>query len=149
MGWRIFYSYAHEDAEWRQRLETYLAPLKQQKKIVEWHDRQIQPGANWDAEINENLDLSDLILFLVSPDFIASDYIFGVEVDRALARLKRQEVKVVPVLLRPCLWTDSRFSELQFTLRRRFAIWSARTLQLHVARRPASNHTASTPRLTS
>lgn len=114
MSWRIFYSYAHEDAALRQRLATYLAPLKQQKKIVEWHDRQIMPGSNWDNEISENLDSADLILFLVSADFLASDYIFGVEVDRALARLKRQEAKVVPVLLRPCLWEDSRFSELQF-----------------------------------
>jgi len=124
MSWRIFYSYAHEDADLRRRLATYLAPLKQQNKIVEWHDRQIQPGANWDAEISENLDSSDLILFLVSPDFLASDYIFGVEVDRALARLKRQEVKVVPLLLRPCLWEDSRFSELQFIPRDGEAITS-------------------------
>jgi TIR domain-containing protein/HEAT repeat protein len=113
MAWRVFYSYSHKDADLRERLGTYLAPLVQQKKIIEWHDRKIEPGANWDTEIKAELDAADLILLLVSADFLASEYCFGAELERALFRLKRGEVKVVPVLLRPCLWKESRFSELQ------------------------------------
>jgi TIR domain len=113
MAWRVFYSYSHEDAEIRDKLGTCLAPLKHQDKIVEWHDRKIAPGAEWHAEISAQLDSAHLILLLISADFLASEYCFGVEVERALARLKRNEVKVVPVLLRPCLWEDSRFSQLQ------------------------------------
>lgn len=113
MTWRVFYSYSHKDAELRAKLATYLAPLRQQNKIVEWHDRKIEPGADWEREISDQLDSANLILLLVSEEFLASDYCFGVEVDRALARLKRGEVKVVPILLRPCLWQESRFSELQ------------------------------------
>ena len=113
MLWRVFYSYSHRDVKLRERLATYLAPLRQQKKIVEWHDRKIEPGANWESEISSQLDSADLILLLVSEDFLASDYCFGVEVERALARLKRGEVRVVPILLKPCLWQESRFSELQ------------------------------------
>jgi hypothetical protein len=97
----------------RERLGTYLAALKQQLKISEWHDRKIEPGANWDAEINAQLDSADLILLLVSADFLASEYCFGAEVEKALMRLRRGEVKVVPVLLKPCLWEESRHSEPQ------------------------------------
>jgi hypothetical protein len=113
MTWRVFYSYSHRDAELRERLGTYLAPLRQQNKIVEWHDRKIEPGADWEREISDQLNSADLILLLVSEEFLASDYCFGVEVERALARLKRGETRVVPILLRPCLWQESRFSELQ------------------------------------
>lgn len=113
MAWRVFYSYSHRDAEWRDRLGTYLAPLKYQNKIEEWHDRKIEPGADWGKEISVQLASANLILLLVSADFLASDYCFGIEVETALGRLKRGEVKVVPVLLKPCLWEESRFSELQ------------------------------------
>lgn len=124
MAWRVFYSYSHKDADLRERLGTYLAPLKQQLKISEWYDRKIEPGANWDTAINDQLDSADLILLLVSADFLASEYCFGVEVEKVLARLKRAEVKVVPVLLRPCLWEESRFSELQIIPRDAKAITS-------------------------
>lgn len=113
MAWRVFYSYSHKDADLRERLGTYLAPLKQQLKISEWHDRKIEPGADWDTEISAQLDSADLILLLVSADFLASEYCFGAEVEKSLLRLKRGDVKVVPVLLKPCLWEESRFSELQ------------------------------------
>src|SRR5690349_8907476 len=127
MTWRVFYSYAHEDGEFRQRLGTHLAPLRQQKKIVEWHDRKIEPGANWDAEISAQLESSHLILLLVSAEFLASDYCFGVEIEKAMSRLKRGEVKVVPILLKPCLWQESRFCDLQIIPRDAKAItsWSS------------------------
>jgi len=113
MAWQVFYSYSHKDADLCERLRTYLVPLKKKSKISEWYDRKIEPGTNWDTEINAQLDSANLILFLVSADFLASEYCFGVEVEKALERLKRREVKVVPILLKPCLWEESRFSELQ------------------------------------
>jgi TIR domain len=113
MTWQVFYSYCHEDAKLRKELGTHLAPLRHQRKIDEWHDREIKPGSEWQVEINAKLSSAHLILLLVSADFLASEYCFGVEVEQALARLKRNEVEVIPVLLRPCLWEDSRFSQLQ------------------------------------
>jgi hypothetical protein len=71
------------------------------------------------------LESAHLILLLLSADFLASEYCFGVEVQRALARLKRGEVKVVPILLKPCLWEESRFSELQLIPRDAKAIASS------------------------
>jgi TIR domain/HEAT repeats len=112
-AWNVFYSYAHEDEPMRERLATHLAPLVQKKRMVEWCDRQILPGGDWDKEISDKLDSAHLILLLVSPDFLASDYCFGVEIERSLARLKAGSAHVVPVLLRSCLWQESRFSELQ------------------------------------
>ncbi|HWT38066.1 MAG TPA: toll/interleukin-1 receptor domain-containing protein [Paraburkholderia sp.] len=113
MARRVFYSYSHVDAELRANLASHLAPLVQQGKIEEWHDRKITPGKDWDQEISDALDSADIILLLVSADFLASEYSFGVEVDRALALVKEKDIHVIPVLLRPCLWEESRFSALQ------------------------------------
>jgi hypothetical protein len=113
MTWRVFYSYSHDDAELRDRLATHLAPLKHRKQIAEWHDREIAPGADWNAEISAQLESADLIVLLLSADFLASDYCFGVEVNRALARLKAGEVRVAPIIVKPCYWEESVFSELQ------------------------------------
>jgi hypothetical protein len=125
MAWRLFYSYSHKDAELRDRLGTHLAPLKHQQKISEWHDRKIEPGANWDTEISSQLESAHLILLLVSADFLASEYCFGVEVEKAMSRLKHGEVKVAPILLKPCLWEESRFSEFQIIPRdaRPITLW--------------------------
>ena len=114
MAWRVFYSYSHEDRELRKDLSRCLAPLVQRNKIVEWYDRDIEPGADWAHEISERMDSADLILLLLSQSYLASEYCFGIEADKALARLKRGEAKVVPILLKPCLWDESRFSDLQF-----------------------------------
>jgi hypothetical protein len=113
MTWRVFYSYSHDDAVLRNRLATHLAPLKHKKQITEWHDREIAPGADWNAEISAQLESADLVVLLLSADFLASDYCFGVEVDRALARLKAGEVRVAPIIVKPCYWEESVFSELQ------------------------------------
>lgn len=124
MSWRIFYSYAHKDDELRKELITFLGPLRQQHKITEWHDRQIDPGALWNKEIKHELSEANLILFLISPEFLDSDYCFGVEVETALDRMKRGEAKVVPILMRPCLWEESRFSALQLLPRDAKAVCS-------------------------
>ena len=124
MSWRVFYSYAHKDSELLKQLITFLGPLRQQRRISEWFDREIPPGAEWDKEIRSELSRANLILFLLSPEFLDSDYCFGVEVTTALDRMKRCEAKVVPILLRPCLWEDSRFSALQIIPRDAKAIGS-------------------------
>lgn len=125
MSWRVFYSYSSSDAVWRDRLATYLAPLKRQKRILEWYDRKIEPGADWNSQISTELDSADLFLVLISADFLASDYCFGVEMERALVRLKRGEAKLVPVLVKPCLWQESVFSEIQMIPRGAKAVASS------------------------
>ena len=114
MQWRVFYSYSHKDTDLRDRLGIHLAPLRFQNKITEWYDRKIEPGSDWEQEISKNMDLADLFLFLVSPDFLASEYCFGIEVERALSRLKENTTRIVPVLLKKMSVAELRFSNLQF-----------------------------------
>lgn len=109
----ILFSYAREDEKLRDELEKYLAPLKRSKKIVCWHDRRIRAGDTWSVEISQHLDTADIILLLVSADFLDSDYCNTVEVKRALERHAKGEVYVVPVILRPADWTNETFAQLQ------------------------------------
>jgi TIR domain len=124
MAWRVFYSYSHKDSDPRDLLRTFLAPLKHSGKIEQWDDREIKPGLNWQTEINKRIETADLIVFLISPDFLNSEYCLGVEVEKALERLKTGAVTVVPILMRECLWEESIFSELQMIPRGGKAIFS-------------------------
>lgn len=113
MAWKVFYSYAHEDEAHRRQLGTALAPLRRAGLIEDWHDRLIVPGSDWNAQIEARTATADLYLVLLSPDFLDSDYGLGVEMEQAFSRVKRGEARLVPVLLRPCLWELSAFSALQ------------------------------------
>jgi hypothetical protein len=110
---KIFYSYSHKDEKLREKLETYLAILRYQKLIEEWHDRKIAAGSEWAGDIDKYLNSADVILFLVSADFIASRYCYDIEVTRALERHDAGEARVLPIILRPCNWMDAPFGKLQ------------------------------------
>lgn len=75
----IFYSYAHEDEKLRERLEKHLSLLRQQGVITEWYDRQIVAGTDWTQAIDNHLKTASIILLLISPDFLASDYCYSIE----------------------------------------------------------------------
>lgn len=97
----LFYSYAHEDEPLRDELQRHLKILQLRGLIAPWHDRAILPGQAWDSEIHAELQRAELVLLLLSVDFLASDYILGVELKTALARAEAGSAAVVPVLLRP------------------------------------------------
>jgi hypothetical protein len=97
----------------RERLEAHLSTLKREKVILGWHDRKIEPGADWKGQIDKHLETSDIVLLLISADFLASDYCYDIELDRALARHDSGEARVIPIILRPCDWPNSRFGKLQ------------------------------------
>ncbi len=110
---KVFYSYAHEDRDLCERLKRFLTPLRHTNVIADWYDRDISAGEEWEKQIDDHLNSADLIVLLVSADFIASDYCWGVEVKRAMERHGKGEARVVPVILRPCHWDDAPFSKLQ------------------------------------
>ena len=110
---KIFYSYAHEDEHLRDELSAYLGVLRQNNKIEEWHDRKIRPGINFNTEISDEIENTDVILFLISKDFLNSDYCFGIEVNKAFELQKTHSIEIIPILLKPCLFEESRFSQLQ------------------------------------
>jgi len=110
---KIFYCYANEDHMLRDELEKHLSPLKRLGRITEWYDRAIKAGAEWDREIATWLDTADIILLLVSSDFIHSDQSYSIEMQRALERHERREAHVISVLLRPVDWDETPLSKLQ------------------------------------
>src|SRR6266567_4117651 len=113
MSIELFYSYAHEDEPLRQELEKHLSLLKRQGYITGWHDRDISAGQEWKHEIDSHLDSAQIILLLVSPDFMASDYCYDIEVKRAIQRHESGEARVIPVILRPVDWKDAPFGKLR------------------------------------
>lgn len=115
MAARVFMSYSHKDEALRDQLEVQLAMLKRQGLIEVWHDRRLSPGDHFDVSIHEELDAADVILLLVSPDFLASDYCYRIEKARALARHRRGEARVISVILRPCEWQQTALSRYLVT----------------------------------
>lgn len=109
----LFCSYASDDEEHLTRLLAHLALLKRENKISEWHNRKILPGDDWNESIMRKLELARVFLLLVSADFMASDYIWGKELKRALERNARKEAVVVPVIVKPVDWHSSPFGKLQ------------------------------------
>lgn len=108
----IFFSYSHVDENLRNQLEIHLSTLKRQGLIETWHDRRIIAGDEFDTAISDNMDKADVILLLVSADFIASDYCYSKEMARALERHHAGECRVIPVILRPCDWKHTPLAKL-------------------------------------
>lgn len=100
---KIFISYAHEDEDYKDKLVKHLSGLRNNGYISEWTDREILPGQLWDRQIKKNLEEADIVLFLVSSDFMASGYIHDKEIAKAMGRHERGEgVRIIPFVLRPC-----------------------------------------------
>src|SRR5437879_5129309 len=110
---KLFYSYAHKDERWRKKIETHLIMLQRQGYIVSWHDRNITAGATWANEIDTHLTTADIILLLISPDFLASKYCYSVEMISAMERHYAGEARVIPIILRPTHWKGAPFEQLQ------------------------------------
>lgn len=108
----VFFSYSHEDEALRDRLEKALATMRRQGLIEAWHDRRLKVGDDFDKGVRSELERADVILLLVSPDFIASDYCNDVEMTRAIERHESGEARVIPVILRACDWHPTPFGGL-------------------------------------
>ena len=109
----VFISYAHVDESWKDELVIHLANLKRQGKIRAWQDRDIEAGTEWDAAIKQQLETAEIILLLITPRFIASDYCFDLEMQRAVERHNQGTARVIPIMVKPCDWQGSPFSKLQ------------------------------------
>ena len=108
----VFFSYTHVDESLRDQLEIHLSLLKREGLITAWHDRRIVAGSNLDDSIDEQLERADIILLLVSANFIASEYCFATEMKRAMERHKAGEARIIPVILRACDWHTAPFGKL-------------------------------------
>ena len=113
MVYKIFFCYAHEDEPYLNRLKSHLRPLQRQGLIDTWHDRDISAGTEWEKEISKHLHEAEIILLLVSPDFVNSDYCYSKELQVALERHERREALVIPIILRHVHWQETPISKLQ------------------------------------
>ena len=109
----VLFSYAREDEGLRDKLGKQLKALEVEGVVRAWYDRDIVAGQRWDDEIDARLNSADIILLLVSSDFLASDYCRTVEIERALERDAAGEACVIPVILRPCQWQRTVLGSLQ------------------------------------
>src|SRR5689334_3406462 len=108
----VFFSYVKRDKMLRDRLEEHLSNLKYKGLVQTWHDRDILAGSDWLEQIDISLHNSQIILLLISSTFMASDYCYGKEMQQALQLHAQKKATVIPILLRPVLYTDAPFARL-------------------------------------
>lgn len=110
---KVFYCYAREDSALRDELAKHLRPLRREGLITEWHDREIEAGTHWEQEIEKQLNTSSIILLLISPDFINSDYAYGIEMEKAIKLHQADQARVIPIILRPSDWEHTPVATIQ------------------------------------
>lgn len=110
---KVFISYSHKDDGHRNALENHLSSLKRSGLITTWSDRKLQAGDDWANSIDSNLEEANIILFLVSSDFIASDYCIDIEFKRAIEKHRLGEATLIPIIVRDCDWKDSELGKIQ------------------------------------
>ena len=113
MALDIFMSYSHKDTLLRDELATHLSNLKRQGVISEWYDGDIAPGTDWNEQIELHLNTAQLILLLISADFLASDFCYSNQMQQAISRHKANQARVIPIILRPTDWEGAPFSHLK------------------------------------
>ena len=119
---KVFVSYAHADHSLKQEFDQHLSVLKHGTFVDVWSDPDIPPGAEWNDQILRRLDEADLILMLVSPAFLASEFIRTTEMPRAMERHVAGTAKVIPIILRDVAWRSTALSKLQALPRRAVSI---------------------------
>lgn len=110
---KLFISYSHKDREHCVAMINHLSSLKRNTHMDHWQDGEILPGANWNAVINKHLEEADIVVFLLSADFLASSFIYENEIKKAIEKFNRHEQVLIPVMLRLCDIEDTFFDKIQ------------------------------------
>lgn len=99
----LFISYSHKDKDpWLERLQVHLKPLEKEGIIQRWDDTLIRPGKNWMNKIRSALNSAKIGIFLVSADFLASDFISKEELPPLLAAADKRGITILVVILGHC-----------------------------------------------
>ena len=109
----VFISYSHADEQYKLTLEKHLSLLKRNNIIQTWNDRKIVAGEDWDKKIKIELENSQIILLLVSVDFLDSNYCYEVEIKRAIEKHEKGEAILIPIILRKCTWQETNLGKIQ------------------------------------
>ena len=108
-----FVAYSKADSDAVDRLLVHLKGLEYEGVIETWYDQQLAPGDEWDAKIHAELSAADVVIFCVSADLLATDYVQRVEIPEAITRHNRGEATVIPIIFRRCSWEGSALGKLQ------------------------------------
>lgn len=95
-----FISYSHQDMKYKEKLLNHFSSINKAYDIDIWHDGCINAGGDINREVLKNLDSANLILLLLSPSYISSDFCYNIEMKRAFERYKNGECLIVPILLK-------------------------------------------------
>ncbi len=103
---RLFYSYSHKDAQYRDAMEDALSLLRTQGHLTQWSDKNILPGHRISTTIGQEMEQVDIVVFLISNSFLASD-----ECMKEWKRAKTMHVAShrplrVPIIVSTCAWKD-------------------------------------------
>lgn len=112
---KLFISYSSKNAEFIRRFVTHLEVLKSAGAIDPWYDRMIESGTKWDDTIREEMRSSDVVIFLLSPDFLATEYIMKTEIPIAIEQMKAERSKFFFIELQPCGWKRTVIANYQQT----------------------------------
>ena len=113
MAVSVLLCYARDDERIVNQLKKHLSSLERNGRIELWDDGNISPGAEWRQEIDKHLTEAQIILLLISSSFLASNYCYTVEMQRAIERHERKEARVIPVILRPVHWNEPPIDKLK------------------------------------
>src|SRR5216683_413737 len=129
----LFCCSAREDQEMLTNLKKHLMPLQRQGQIMLWSETDLQAGVEWQKELHRHLERADIILLLISPDFMNADYCYSTEMGRAIERHEQGNARVIPILLRPAIWQNAPFAKLQMlpTNAMPVTIWPDRDAAFH------------------
>lgn len=105
----LFYSYADEDIQLVRKLEDHLSVLRHEGEIRELHKRNISPGAEWQSELDKFMKQASIILLLISPGFLASDYLYNTELKQTIKRCEEHKAIIIPIILVSCDWKEVPF----------------------------------------
>lgn len=109
----VFISYSHKDESIREELAIHMSSLIRSNLITTWSDKKITPGEDWEQEIVHNIETADIILLLVTANFISSDYCYDKEVKYAVKRAKAKEAILIPIIAKKCMWSETPFAKFQ------------------------------------
>jgi hypothetical protein len=112
----VFISYAHADntstdaaKRWLDRLLQHITPLVRQRDLSIWSDQDLRIGDAWQDEIRRSLERASAAVLLVSPAYLASEYVHNNELPILLKQAKDRGLVILPIILRPCLFEETRF----------------------------------------
>lgn len=112
---KLFISYSSRNSDYVSRFVTHLEVLRAKGEIESWYDRMITPGTRWDDSIRREMASSDAVIFLLSPEFLATEYIMNVEVPNAMKMFSEKIVTLFPIQLKTCYWEETDLANLQQT----------------------------------